>query len=63
MKTGCFSSDDDVFQFGPRLRSLAPKASRKKDSRNSQSDARDEDEDDIQSVAEDFDDSLHHRQI
>ncbi|KAK9991652.1 hypothetical protein SO802_026637 [Lithocarpus litseifolius] len=26
-------------------------------------DTRDEDEDDIQSVAEDFDDSLHHRQI
>ena len=63
MKTGCFSSDDDVFQFGPWLRSLAPKASRKKDSGNSQLDARDEDEDDIQSVAEDFDDSLHHRQI
>ena len=35
----------------------------KKDSVNPQSDARDEDEDDIQSVAEDFDDSLHHRQI
>ena len=56
MKTGCFSSNDDVFQFGPWLRSLAPKASRKKDSGNSQSDARDEDEDDVQLVAEDFDD-------
>ena len=42
---------------------MAPKGSRKKDSVNSQSDAQDEDEDDIQSVAEDFDDLLHHRQI
>ena len=42
---------------------MAPKGSRKKDSRNSQSDAQDEDEDDIQLVAEDFVDSLHHCQI
>ena len=52
LKTGCFSSDDDVFQFGPWLCSLASKGSRKKDSRNSQSE-----------VAEDFDDLLHHCQI
>ena len=56
MKTGCFSSDDDGFQFGPWLRSLAPKGNRKKDSRNSYSDIRDEDEDDIQSFAKDDDD-------
>lgn len=47
LKTVCFSSDDDVFQFGPWLRSLAPKGSRKKDLGNSQSNGRDEDEDDI----------------
>ena len=30
LKMGCFSSDDDVFQFGPWLRSLPPKGSGKK---------------------------------
>ena len=47
LKTGCFSLDDDGFQFGPWLCSLTPKGNRKKDSRNSYSDIRDEDEDDI----------------
>ena len=56
MKTGCFSLDDDGFQFGPWLYSLTPKGNRKKDSRNSYSDVLDEDEDDIQSFAEDDDD-------
>ena len=56
MKIGYFSSNDDGFQFGPWLRSLTPKGNRKKDSRNSYSDVLDEDEDDIQSFAEDDDD-------
>ena len=29
LKMGCFSSDDDGFQFGPWLHSLAPKGSGK----------------------------------
>ena len=47
LKIGYFSSDDDGFQFGPWFRSLTPKGNRKKDSRNSYSYTRDEDEDDI----------------
>ena len=38
LKKGCFSADEDGFQFGPWLRSLAPKGNRKKDTRNSFSD-------------------------
>ena len=63
MKTGYFSSDEDGFQFGPWLCSLAPRGNRKKDSRNSYSDIRDEDEDDIQSFAEDDDDFSQHRHL
>ena len=49
LKKGCFSVDKDGFQFGPWLCSLVPKGSRKKDTRNSFSDMRDDEEDDVQS--------------
>nr|POF26982.1 hypothetical protein CFP56_40754 [Quercus suber] len=52
LKKGSFSTNEDGFQFGPWLRSLAPKGNRKKDTRNSFSDMRDDEEDDIQSCAE-----------
>ena len=49
LKKGCFSVDEDGFQFGPWLCSLAPKGNRKKDTRNSFLDMQDDEEDDVQS--------------
>nr|POE69175.1 hypothetical protein CFP56_66332 [Quercus suber] len=53
LKTGCFSLDEGELQFGPWLRSLAPRVVHKKDEERSRKDVRYEDgADDIQSLAE-----------
>ena len=63
LKKGCFSADEDGFQFGPWLRSMAPKGNWKKDTRISFSDMRDDEEDDIQSLAEDDEALVQRRQL
>ena len=63
MKKGRFSVDEDGFQFGPWLRSLALKGNRKKDTRNSFSDMRDDKEDDIQSRAREEEVLVQRRQL
>ncbi|KAL0007353.1 hypothetical protein SO802_008855 [Lithocarpus litseifolius] len=62
-KIGHFSSDDEDFQFGPWLRSSAPKGLRKTDPRRDQSETRAEDDDGVHSVAEEPGESSHHRHL
>ncbi|KAF3946792.1 hypothetical protein CMV_026980 [Castanea mollissima] len=63
LKTGHFSLDDEDFQFGPWLRSTAPRGLRKNDPGRDQLETRVEDDDGVHSVAEERGESLHHRHL
>ena len=60
MKIGHFSSHDEDFQFGPWLRSTAPRGLRKSDPSRDQSEIGAEDNDGVHSVVEEPSESLHH---
>ena len=59
LKTGCFAADEDDFQYGPWLRSMAPRGGRKKDAGIPHSMARDVDDEDVLSVSEEPEESQH----
>lgn len=59
LKTGCFATNEGDFQYGPWLRSMAPRGGRKKDASIPHLVAREMDDEDVLSVFEELEESQH----